>query len=212
MDNSEQICAAATRLFARKGFDGTSIQAIADQVGIAKQTLLYHYPSKEALRQKVLDNLFEHWRKRLPQMLRAVTDGQRRFEALSDELLRFFQDDPDRARLLIREMLDNPRGMTRLLKESLRPWVLLVAEYIREGQTLGLVHPDLDPEAYVLNTVVSTVAIVGGCDVMGAVLAAGDVRPADRQKPFDELLRASRTALFEQGKGGKRARRAKEDS
>lgn len=194
MDNSEQICAVATRLFANQGFDGTSLQAIAAQVGVAKQTLLYHYPSKEALRQKVLENLFEHWRQRLPQMLQAVTSGQGRFEALTDELIRFFQDDPDRARLLVREMLDNPSGMVKLLNDSLRPWLLLVSQYVRQGQELGIVFKDIDPEAYVLNTIVFAVVTVGGANVLEAVLGPGAPKQTDRS--ISELRRSSRRALF----------------
>jgi AcrR family transcriptional regulator len=32
--------AAAVRLFSRRGFEGTSVQAIADEVGTSKQALL----------------------------------------------------------------------------------------------------------------------------------------------------------------------------
>ena len=93
MDNAEQIRAAATRLFAALGYEGTSLQAIAECVGVTKQTLLYHYASKEALRRAVLDQIFGHWRERLPDMLRAVTSGHDRFEALTRELVHFFEAD-----------------------------------------------------------------------------------------------------------------------
>src|SRR4051794_19232041 len=126
MDNLAHIRDVATRLFARDGFDGTSLQVIADQVGITKPTLLYYYPSKDALRRAVLDNLAEQGKKPLPRLLEAFTSGHERFDALTGELVRFFRADPDRARLLEREMLDDPEGMRLRLQGSLRPWVLLV--------------------------------------------------------------------------------------
>src|SRR5688572_12756814 len=101
MDTAAQICRAAMRLIARHGFDGTSLQDIADEVGITKQTLLYYYPSKDKLRRVVLFQLLEHWRKTLPALLEAVTSGEQRFDALTGELLRFFRADPDRARILL---------------------------------------------------------------------------------------------------------------
>ena len=128
MDNAEQIRLAATRMFSRGGFDGTSIQAIADEVGVAKQTLLYHYPSKEALRRAVIEAVFEHWRQRMPVILDAVTSGHGRFDALTNELVRFFQADGDRARLLVRELLDNPDELKATLALNMRPWVLLVVQ------------------------------------------------------------------------------------
>ena len=53
VDTAAQICRAAMRLIARRGFDATSLQAIADEVGITKQTLLYYYSSKDKLRRAI---------------------------------------------------------------------------------------------------------------------------------------------------------------
>ena len=47
--------AAATRLFAAHGFNGTALQDIADAVGVTKPAILHHFPSKEHVRQAVLD-------------------------------------------------------------------------------------------------------------------------------------------------------------
>src|SRR3954447_25063004 len=50
----EGILDRAAALFARRGFEQTSVQAIADAVGLSKAGLLHHFPSKEALREAVL--------------------------------------------------------------------------------------------------------------------------------------------------------------
>jgi AcrR family transcriptional regulator len=42
----ERIHAAALRLFARYGYDGTSLQMIADAVGLHKSSLYHHYRGK----------------------------------------------------------------------------------------------------------------------------------------------------------------------
>jgi AcrR family transcriptional regulator len=44
----------AAALFARHGFEQTSLQAVADAVGLSKAGLLHHFPSKEALREAAL--------------------------------------------------------------------------------------------------------------------------------------------------------------
>ena len=197
MDNSAQIRAAATKLFASHGYEGVSLQAIADEVGVAKQTLLYHFPSKEVLRRAVLDHVFEHWRSTLPQMLHAFTSGKRKFTALTEELIRFFAADHDRARLLARELLDNPTGTQRMMAESLRPWLLLVAEYIREGQKIGLIHVEVDAESYVLHVIVLVVANVANLGTIAMALSTDSTPRAEvEQRHLKELVRLTRTALF----------------
>lgn len=194
MDNADQIRTAAAQLFATLGYEGTSLQAIAERVGVTKQTLLYHYPSKDALRRAVLEQVFAHWRERLPQMLEAVTSGRGRFEALTRELVHFFEADDNRARLLVRELLDNPAEMRRLLADNLRPWILLVAQYIREGQQSGLIHADVDAEAYVLQVIMLVLANAAVHSIADSVLASDSRDAATRQ--MQELLRLTRTALF----------------
>lgn len=192
VDNAEHIRSVATQLFARHGYEGVSLQAIAERVGVTKQTLLYHFSSKDVLRKAVLDQVFAHWRERLPQMLEAVTSGHGRFDALTRELFRFFEADADRARLLVRELLDNPDEMRRMLADNLRPWVLLVAQYIREGQRIGLIQPDVDPESYVLTVITLVLSSVSAIGVPEAVL--GDASARERHQ--NELLRLTKAALF----------------
>src|SRR5579871_5365539 len=90
--------AAAMRLFAAHGFDGTALQDIADAVGVTKPAVLHHFPSKEHVRQAVLDGILAHWNGTLPRLLLAATASTDRFEAVFGELHRFFASDPDRAR------------------------------------------------------------------------------------------------------------------
>ncbi|MFC8796547.1 TetR/AcrR family transcriptional regulator [Promicromonospora sp. NPDC057138] len=49
------IVDAATRLVARNGSRGTNLAEIAAEAGVSQSGLLYHYPSKEALLNAVLD-------------------------------------------------------------------------------------------------------------------------------------------------------------
>ena len=59
VDNRQkQIIDIACRLFARRGYEGTSLRDIAEEAKITKAALYYHFPNKEALYHRiVLDSL-----------------------------------------------------------------------------------------------------------------------------------------------------------
>lgn len=195
MDSSAvQIRTIAARRFAERGFAGTSLQAIADEVGISKPSLLYHYPSKEALRRAVLDDLFDHWRRTLPRVLEHVTSGEARFDALTEELIRFFRSDPNRARLIVREFMDRPEEIRREISGNLHTWIALVAQYIRKGKKSGELHPDVDAESYVLHVVVLVVTTIAALPLLVAALTDGG--RAAQEQHMRELVRLARTALF----------------
>jgi TetR/AcrR family transcriptional regulator len=204
MDNRDHILQVATRMFARRGFEGTSLQAIVEEVGIRKPTLLYYFSSKEILRQAVLDNLFDHWAQTLPRLLEAVTSGNDRFNMLTRELISFFREDPDRARLVMRELLDRPDEMRTQMANALRPWIILVADYVRKGQETGQLQRDVHPESYILHIVTMSIATMANMQVLSATL-----EPSSATKHFDpqethlnELLRMARSSLFEHRQRG----------
>ncbi|WP_436771163.1 TetR/AcrR family transcriptional regulator [Yinghuangia sp. YIM S09857] len=48
-DTYDKVLAAAVELFGEHGFAGTSLQAIADRVGVTKAALYYHFRTKDEL-------------------------------------------------------------------------------------------------------------------------------------------------------------------
>jgi AcrR family transcriptional regulator len=211
-DIASQIVEQATRLFAAHGFVGASLRDIAKAVGIRKPSLLYHFPSKDELRRRVLEQMLEHWNEAVPRILRAATSGSEQFDAIATETVQFFSVDPDRARLLLRELLDRPEEMAPLIELHVQPWATIVCDYIRKGQEQGRVHPEVDPEAYivgVISLVLGTVALHASFGDLLPHHVAGVTNPDDESSDegrertstmsarlIDETLRAAKAALF----------------
>lgn len=196
-DISQQILAHATRLFAARGFVGASLRDIAIAVGIRKPSLLYHFNSKDELRRGVLENMLSHWNEVVPRLLKAATSGPEQFEAVATETLEFFRSDPDRARLLLRELLDRPEEMRPLIESHVQPWTKIICDYIRKGQQQGRVHADIDPEAYIvhmINLMVSGMALVDS--IVALVPPESEERDAIAERYVVELLRVARAGLF----------------
>lgn len=53
-DRQAQLLEIAGRLFAQRGFKGTSLRDIADEAQITKAALYYHFPNKEAMYDRIV--------------------------------------------------------------------------------------------------------------------------------------------------------------
>lgn len=183
--------AAATRLFAAHGFEGTALQEIADAVGVTKPAVLHHFPSKEHIRQSVLDTILSHWNDALPRLLFAATASHDRFDAVFGETHRFFAADPDRARLIIRETLNRPAEMRKLLRGPVRRWLAAVSAYVRAGKDTGRHYADIDPESYVIHILLLVITATASASVTTTILD-----PDGRARYGRELARIARASLF----------------
>lgn len=198
MDMRDKILAEATRLFARKGVEGTSLQEIADAVGVKKPSVLYHFPSKEALHGRVVEHLLSRWNDALPRLLRAAA-REDRFDAVLDETLTFFAEDRDRARLLLREALDRPVEMRKLLALHASSWLQVVARSIEKAQADGSMRADVDAAGYILQVIQLVIGNFAFGPILQVLLPQPDgvvaAQPMD-QRLLQELKRVARTALL----------------
>lgn len=191
-DVRSRILREATALFAARGVAGTSLQLVADAAGITKPTLVYHFGSKDGLREAVLGALVGHWREELPRLLLAAATGGPRLDALLSALFAFFLEDRNRARLVLREMLDAPDHLREVLRRELQPWTTLLAEAIRAGQASGQLRPEVDASAYALLVITSAIGLLAAGDRTNALFSP---EPTLEQQ-LAELIRVARLGLL----------------
>ena len=189
-----RILTEAIRLFGENGFEGTSIQAVADAVGIRKPSLLYHFKSKEELRQAVIRDLLTHWQQDLPKLLAGATSGHDRFSSTVEALVGFFLSDTNRARVANRESLDRPEDLRKMGSELVLPWMRLLVEYIRMGQEAKIIKREVDPESYIMQVMVMVIGTVALGHVVSALTDA-DSREGMEAR-IKELVRIARDTLF----------------
>ncbi|HYQ61733.1 helix-turn-helix domain-containing protein [Actinophytocola sp.] len=79
-----QILAAARRLFVQQGYQHTSIREIAEQLGMTKTAVLYHFPAKADILAAVAEPFLDD----MAASLAAVTSREEVFEAVVDVFLR----------------------------------------------------------------------------------------------------------------------------
>jgi len=143
---ARRIDSAARRLFASRGYAGTSMAEIAAAAGVSKATVFHHYRSKRELYEALLGDAFAGFRDQVIPLLdteRDLQDSLREFAAAHLDRLTRMQGT---MRLIAREMLSGTAASSDLFAgtEISRNFSLLVEE-LRRGQDRGTVRADVDP-------------------------------------------------------------------
>ncbi len=189
----ERILEEAIRLFGENGFEGTSIQTIADAVGIRKPSLLYHFSSKDVLRQEVIRDLVAVWTDELPKLLTKDESGYDRFSSTITSFVEFFLKDRNRARLIIREMLDRPDEISVFASEHFGPWTKMMVDYIEMGKESGSIKEDVNPEKYITQVVMMVIGTVAVGGVAANILGTNN---ESMEPKIKELVRIAQNTLF----------------
>jgi AcrR family transcriptional regulator len=97
----QHIVSAATRQFAKPGYEGTSIEALLVELEISRGALYHHFASKEALFEAVLETVEADLAKAIMSAGRGIADPVERLRAGCGAWLRLAQDPVIRQIVLI---------------------------------------------------------------------------------------------------------------
>jgi TetR/AcrR family transcriptional regulator len=114
------ILQEAVRLFAECGFEGTAIATVAERAGLSKQNLMYYFPTKQALYQRVLDNVLDDWLERMASLADASKDPGDVLRAYVRAKLQFSREQPLASRVYAMEVI----GGAKLYGEQIRRRVI----------------------------------------------------------------------------------------
>ena len=126
-----KIKAAAVEVFLANGYDGATMQAIADKAGVNKAQLHYYYRNKDSLFLLIFkEELQSLIHANLPLIMSKETTARAKLEAWIDSEADFLAQFPKLPLFVISEMQRNPELIQGFLKEMRIPEVT--------GQLMGL--------------------------------------------------------------------------
>ncbi len=191
MTTADRILTSAMAAFGTRGFEATSLDDLARDLGIRKQTILYWYPSKGALLSAVVDRCADEVTSRLLRGLEGAEGGFGRVEAMVRVMFRMAARHPAMLGFLREVTRLGPPASSQLL-ERLDPLIESAAGFLGAEMDAGRMRRH-DPRLLLL----AAYSMVTGLATEVEVLRAFGEEPSlpSLVRRRDELLVLLRSAL-----------------
>jgi TetR/AcrR family fatty acid metabolism transcriptional regulator len=141
-----RIIAAATKVFARKGFFHAKVSDIAKEAQVADGTIYLYFENKD----DILISLFEEQMKavleNMVQQLSQERDAIKKIEKFALTHLRLIELNKNMAEIIQVELRQSSKFMKEYKNEKFMEYLNLISDVIREGQEQGVFRKDVIPD------------------------------------------------------------------
>lgn len=197
-ETADRILDAALVSFGSRGYEATSLDALADGLGLRKQSILYWFPSKEALLEALIDRSAAQLAEALEDSLARAGSGWSRVEAVVRSVFRLAARRPELLGLLREAGRLGPPAATRLML-SLEPLVARASAFLESEMDAGHMRRH-EPRLLLLAIYSTVVGMVTEVEVLRALGEEPTARSLVRRR--QEILRLLRSALLVGGEPG----------
>jgi len=198
----ETILVVARQRFAERGFSGTSLNDIAEEVGIRTPSLFHHFPSKLALYRAVLLDAFDDWFELMDQTTNQgpttlpgeQSEGWPQVERVVRTAFRFFVERPDFVRLARWEALEGGTVLVEELATVLRPLFERGVGFLEREMDAGRIRR-CDARRLVITGYGAVLSYLSDAPLVGSLLGEDPLTPAALATEQEHVLDLFRHAL-----------------
>lgn len=146
LDAKEKLLAAATRLFAEKGFAGVSIRQLAEAAGVNSAMISYYYGGKEGLYEAVLTTQYERLLEKFEAIAACKGSVEEKIRRYADVIRRNHTDEqPLMARLIQGELSSPTACMEKVVRNYTSRIAHIVSGIVQQGVEAGEFRQDIPP-------------------------------------------------------------------
>ena len=182
----------AIRLFGRLGYQATSLDAVASAAGVRKQTLLYYFPTKEALLEACVLQTSARVGKELFEALEEESSNPRKAEAVIHTLFRLAEEWPEFPQFIREASRMGPEVIERFAA-GLEPLRLRALSFLDRAMDEGQIRRQ-DPALLLFTLYTAVIGSITEAGVLRAVVGEDKSRTALHRRE-QEVLRFVRNAL-----------------
>jgi len=188
----ERILDTALAAWGTRGYEPTSLDALAAGLGITKQSILYWFPSKEALLEAVIARSAEELSDAMQSALEGAGDGWAKVEAVVRSVFRLAARRPELLGLVREVSRLGPPAATRMTLE-IQPLVRRAAAFLEAEMDAGHMRRH-DPNLLLLAIYSTVIGMVTEVDVLRALGEEPTARSLVRRRA--DVLGLLRSALM----------------
>ena len=182
----------AIRLFGHKGYEGTSLDAVASAAGVRKQTLLYYFPTKEALLEACVMETSQRVALALAEALDAETSTSKKAETVIHTLFTLAGEWPEFGQF-VREASRLGPDVVERFASVLEPLRLRALAFLANGMLEGQIRRQ-DPALLLFTLYTAVIGSITEAGVLRAVVGEDRSRTALNARE-QEVLTFVRNAL-----------------
>jgi TetR/AcrR family transcriptional regulator, cholesterol catabolism regulator len=170
------IVVAAIRLFHEKGYHATSMQDMADAVGLQKGSLYHYISSKEDLLVVIIHDAIAQYNARLTEVIAKEISVRLKLELAVRNHLVGIAENLGMLTIFLRESYALNPDQQRLISEESNRYNQMFEELYREGVAAGELRP-LDPK-------LATRTVLGACNWFYRWYRPGGTKSIDELTTF----------------------------
>ncbi|GAC1419110.1 MAG: HTH-type transcriptional regulator RutR [Actinomycetota bacterium] len=187
-----ELVGHAVRFFGTGGFEGTSLEQVAEASGVRKQTLLYYFPTKEALFEACMSDIAGRAAVALSEALETTEGGFERAENVIRALFRLAEDWPEFPSFIREASRRGPDVVSKIAGE-LEPLRKRAIVFLEKEMSEGTFRRQ-DPTLLLFMLYTAVVGSITEAGVLRAVGGGDSGRGALRRRE-EELIEFLRMAL-----------------
>ncbi|WP_062349961.1 TetR/AcrR family transcriptional regulator [Herbidospora yilanensis] len=145
----QRLLSAATRLFAEKGFESTSVQEIVAAAGVTKGAMYHYFDSKDDLLHEIYGRVLRMQMDRLQRFADGEGTVAERLHAAAADVINTTVDNLDDSKIFFRSNHQLAPDTRKIVRAERRRYHERFRDLVIEGQQQGVFRDDVPAEMVV---------------------------------------------------------------